>query len=483
LQEEKELNKQYSRALALYGFWVAVIAVMIMSSPGSGPVIVLAVLLLALLWVRIKGLLDELKAMKDLCGFYERAHSLDDLQLLQEERPYRKILDTVLELGKFDWVVLFLMDYEKDCFVAVEAAGVKLERFGSVSFDEIAPQHSADGMKLSMKLLEHAFKLHEFKGALAGTVLGRNNTFYGSMLVGRDDHDSELTPEDSFRLDILSDQISICLHNYRLHKELALRAEEMSERQSRIQRELEMARIVQDGVMPRQIPEIAGVKMASFLKPARFIGGDFLRFGSSGEKKQQILLGDVCGKGVPAALVMAVVVCLFKEKGDLYSDPAALMTAVNCSLKEFLGAGSRFNSTAFYGILDLEQMKFAFANAGHDFPLLYSAARDEIVELASTGTLLGIFAESSFSCTVMDIGYGDCIFFYSDGLIDFFEASTGCEDGYEYLKNFFSQRCQKKSGEIVKEISTLVENSPASVKDDITVAVFSIEKKNNWVKT
>ena len=261
-----------------------------------------------------------------------------------------------------------------------------------------------------------------------------------------------------------------------MQKELEYRANELAERQASIQRELEMARIVQEGAMPRNLPEMNGLKIATFIKPARFVGGDFIRYVSGKNPKQLgFLIGDVCGKGVPASLVMSVVYCLFKEKGRLERDPANLMKAVNISLKEFLGAGSHFNSTALWGVFDLRKMTFKYANAGHDFPLQYCTTNKNIAELPSTGTLLGIFAESEYETKTIKIEHGDKIIFYSDGLIDFFEAKEKCDDGYKYLINFFKLRQDKSAEEIIKEISDLVEQNPTSIKDDITASVVSIE--------
>lgn len=135
-----------------------------------------------------------------------------------------------------------------------------------------------------------------------------------------------------------------------------------------------MARIVQDGAMPRQIPKIAGIEVAPYLKPARFIGGDFLRFIESDSRRGLgILIGDVCGKGAG---------CTgggrgglpFNERTALEILPGELMGRVNISLKEFpSGAGSRFNSTALWGVFNLERMIFTYCSAGHDFPLHLSA--------------------------------------------------------------------------------------------------------------
>jgi sigma-B regulation protein RsbU (phosphoserine phosphatase) len=330
-------------------------------------------------------------------------------------------------------------------------------------------------MTLSVRLLEHAFKEHEFRGALAGTTLVCNHTFYGCMLVGRDDTDSELSEDDNYRLEILSDQISICLHNYRMHKEMALRAEDLSERQTQIQRELEMSRIVQEGVMQRAVPSASGLEVATYSRPARFIGGDFVRFVDNPDSsKLGILVGDVSGKGIPAALVMAVVVCLFNEKASLDKSPDSLLAEINLAMKGFLGARTRFNSSAIWGIFDLSQRRFSYASAGHDFPLHLVFRKNEINELVSTGTLLGIFNESEYHSVEVAVDEGDKIMFYSDGLTDFFEYNLGYADGFVELKKFLFERRTKTSQEIVNEIRQLVENAEGPTKDDITVAVFSI---------
>ncbi len=436
-------------------------------------------IMLGILTVVIRHSLKEKNSLKMVCNFYEKAHRLTDLEMLQTSLDYKKILSAVCELAEFDWVVLFLLDSEKNSFVATESVGIKLNSFCNVKFEQLSKEDEkteSDPLKLSFKLLHYIFKEYDFKGALAGATLSHDNIFYGCLLVGRYDDEKTLTSEDNFKLDLLSDEVSICLHNYQMQKELEFRANELAERQASIQRELEMARIVQEGALPRALPDMKGLKVATFIKPARFVGGDFIRYIYGNNPKQLgFLIGDVCGKGVPASLVMSVVYCLFKEKGNVDSDPAELMRSVNLSLKEFLGAGSHFNSTALWGVFDLNNMTFKYANAGHDFPLQYCTTSKALAELPSTGTLLGIFVESDYETRTVKIEHGDKIIFYSDGLIDFFEAKEGCNDGYKYLMDFFKLRQDKTAEEIIKEISELVENNPTAIKDDITASVVAIE--------
>lgn len=455
--------------------WLLAIALMAILIPvyNWALLAVFGMIIVCFAYVRDQILLQA--SAVEICDFYAKVHELENLQILQSERPYSRILKTVLEIGHFDWAVLFLMDFEKDSFVAVEAAGIELNRFSPVSFDQIAAKPGLDDVTLALRLLEHAFKEHEFRGALAGATLVCCHTFYGCMMVGRDDPDCELSEEDNFRLEILSDQISICLHNYRMHKELAVHAENLSERQAQIQRELEMSLIVQEGVMQREVPVLPGLEVATYSRPARFIGGDFVRYVEQIElHRLGILIGDVSGKGIPAALVMAVVVCLFNERNNLAKLPDQLLSDINIALKQFLGARSRFNSSALWGIFDLQKKCFCYASAGHDFPLHLNFRESTITELVSTGTLLGLFNESEYQSKEVSIAEGDKIMFYSDGLVDFFEYNLGYADGFAELKSFFFGCRAKSSQEIVNEITTLVENSSESIKDDITVAVFSI---------
>lgn len=462
-----------------YLFWLAGIGFITVMLHDSEYGVIAVFIMLAILSVVIWHSIKEKNALKMICNFYEKAHRLNDLEMLEAKPNYKKILEAVADLSNFDWVVLFLLDGEKNSFVATESVGIKHSTFSDIKFDQIINSENkaeSNPIKLSFQLLQYIFKEYDFKGALAGATLSHENIFYGCILVGRYNEEQKLTSEDNFKLDLLSDQVAICLHNYQLQKELEYRANELAERQASIQRELEMARIVQEGALPRTLPNIKGLKVASFIKPARFVGGDFIRYIYGNNPKQfGFLIGDVCGKGVPASLVMSVVYCLFKEKGSITRNPAELMKSVNVSLKEFLGAGSHFNSTALWGVFDLKKMTFKYANAGHDFPLQYCKKTNSITELPSTGTLLGIFVESEYQTNTIKISHGDKIIFYSDGLIDFFEAKENCNDGYKYLKDFFKSRQEKTAEEIIKEISDLVEQNPTSIKDDITASVVSIE--------
>jgi sigma-B regulation protein RsbU (phosphoserine phosphatase) len=171
---------------------------------------------------------------------------------------------------------------------------------------------------------------------------------------------------------------------------------------------------------------------------------------------------------------MAVTLSLFQEKREMHEDPAEVMSEVNIALKKFLGDESKFNSTAIFGYFDMHNKKFTYASAGHDFPLLLKARNKQIEELASTGTLLGIFEDSCFKSRVLNIEKEDKLIFYSDGLIDMIEALYDSEDGFPVLKKIFIQKASLSPEEMVEFVAKMVEQRGPKQKDDISVTVVKI---------
>ncbi|MGM0600068.1 MAG: PP2C family protein-serine/threonine phosphatase [Candidatus Rifleibacteriota bacterium] len=461
------------RVAAYFLVCLAAIVILFWSAQPSYLNLFAALLLLLALLKAFKAHLVDQKKLKTLCDFYQRVHAFDELFLLKDERPYKKILEVVVQTGDFDWAVLFLMDFDKDSFIATESVGIKLECFSEIGFDQVDVSPD-QGMEFSLKLLELAFKRYELRGALAGAAIEKNSVYYGCLLVGRHNDNDALTETDYLRLNMLSEQISISLHNYRLHNELTFRAEQLIESQKRLNKELKMAKLVQDNAIATEPPEFEGINSAIFVQPAREIGGDFLKFYNRSKNQLTILLGDVCGKGVPAALITSVVLCLFQEKIAVCSEPSDILLQVNRSLKKFLGTNSILNSTAAFGVIDVEQKLFRYASAGHDFPLLVKGENHEIIELESTGTLLGLYDDSDFFTRDVTINSGDKLVLYSDGLVDFFELEDPDCDGFKKLKDFLTQHKSNEPEIIVKQIKEMVENKNALLKDDITLAVLEL---------
>lgn len=476
-------RKEFTETI-FYLFWLSTIFLVILYSENSvfslSAIIFLMLVLLAFIHQRIK----ENLSLKEICSFYKELYAFDDMELLGTDDSNKFLLDETNKLGYYDWSVLFLIDYEKNVFYAAEASGINISLFKSFDFSEL--EHTAPD-KLSYELLKYVFKKNEVRGALASTNIEKSGVYYGSLLVGRRDPEAILTPDDVFRLELITDRISIALNNCRLHKELSIRAAELSARQNIIQGELEIAKTIQDSVMRRAVPVVKGLEIKTFFRPARFIGGDFVKFlpdsfeesdfacnqASNSDDKLCLLTGDVCGKGIPAAMVLSVVYSLFKARMKIDSDPANVMKDVNGILKELLGAGSHFNSTAMLGRFDMKNRIFTYASAGHEFPLLWHKD-GTFEELSSTGTVLGFFYESEFYNKTIPFKQGDRFFFFSDGLSDFLEEFTGNKDTISPVKDYLEEHKGQSLEQIVSGIVSKVDKTPAAIKDDITLSAIEI---------
>ncbi|RCK79601.1 MAG: Serine phosphatase RsbU, regulator of sigma subunit [Candidatus Ozemobacter sibiricus] len=461
--------------------------------------------LLFVLFIVLRKYFQFRREIKFLREFQHLSQTLDDLRQLDTEQPFTNMLQAVVRIAGFDRAILFLLDEEGEKAAAAAAHGVPEEiRQALVLRRADGPCAAWDVMDLNEPALidDPAAnpQRHPQVRALLGhhpfalAPIARGGVTWGCLLVDRHRSGVPITDDDMLQLQVMADQISITLQNHALQQELLLKAQLLEEQYRKVHQELSLARIVQEGVLPRTAPAWKGLSLASCLRPARFIGGDFLRYLDGCRRGKYlcheqrcpgcpnhlpgILIGDVCGKGIPAALVMAVVNSLFGEKVSRYSDPARILDEVNLSLKEYLGAESRFNSSAFLGFYHPEDRKFVFGNAGHDFPLFHAAgAGGQLTPLQATGTLLGIFRESAYSASEITLLPGDRILFYTDGLLERLEQGQGptAADGFDLLQAFFRERLDRSATAFIDDLQTRIDRIPGEPTDDITAAILVVE--------
>jgi serine phosphatase RsbU (regulator of sigma subunit) len=192
------------------------------------------------------------------------------------------------------------------------------------------------------------------------------------------------------------------------HSELA--------RQERVERELELARQVQQSVLPRTFPQIPGYRFAAQNEPAREVGGDFYDVISLDVDHFGLVVGDVSDKGMPSALYMALTRSLLLAEARRELSPRDVLYSVNQLLLE-LGDPDMF-VTVFYGVIDITSRKLTFARAGHDYPLLLRG--NTVKELKGKGTILGLFDQADLHLSEEEISLApdDWLVLYTDGLTD-----------------------------------------------------------------
>jgi phosphoserine phosphatase RsbU/P len=196
-------------------------------------------------------------------------------------------------------------------------------------------------------------------------------------------------------------------------------------RDAKQQREFEDARMIQRGLLPTAMPQTSAVQLASSWRPANGVGGDCfdaLTFAGGGVG---ITIADVAGKGVPAALLMSNLQAAVRAFAQEGAAPSTVTTSVNRLLCRNMAAG-RF-VTFCYARLDVAAGRLTYANAGHNPPLLVHAD-GRIETLVPGGTVLGVFAESTYEQGEFRIGPGDRLVLYTDGIT---EGRNAAGDEYE----------------------------------------------------
>jgi serine phosphatase RsbU (regulator of sigma subunit) len=182
----------------------------------------------------------------------------------------------------------------------------------------------------------------------------------------------------------------------------------------RMNQEIQVARRIQHALLPKELPRIEGWRMAAYYQPARLVGGDFYDFLHFEDGRLGVIIGDVTDKGVPAAMVMALTRTLLRAVALEGSSPGQVLSRVNELLKPDMP--TKMFVTCLYAILDPQDGRLIYANAGHPVP--YRRTKKGVAELRATGFPLGLLPGISYTEEETSIEPGECIIFYSDGLVE-----------------------------------------------------------------
>jgi sigma-B regulation protein RsbU (phosphoserine phosphatase) len=272
------------------------------------------------------------------------------------------------------------------------------------------------------------------------------------------------TDADLERLTAFADQATVAIEIARLH-ERALRAR-------RLEEELSIAREIQLGLMPDRPPSIPGVDIAGLAVPSEAIGGDYYDIIEVTRGQLGLVIGDVTGKGIAAALIMASFrASLLAEIRNNYSI-ATVLAKVNRLLCES-SEPDRF-VTSFYGVLDLVSRRLTYVCAGHN-PAILVRGDGTIEELAEGGTVLGSFPESSYHEDHRVIHPGDLLLLYTDGITEATNAADE-EFGAERLHELAAGVRELPAAEGAAAIERAVHRFTGgrTVLDDLTLLVMRV---------
>src|SRR5215204_214516 len=201
--------------------------------------------------------------------------------------------------------------------------------------------------------------------------------------------------------------------------QLVRQQQQQAQERERIEQELRVARLIQQTLLPKHVPDLEGYQLAAYYQPAREVGGDFYDFLEFDDGHLGLVVGDVTDKGVPAAIVMATTRTMLRASAQRLDSPGEVLKRVNDVIVRDIPPNMFI--TCLYAILDPETGLLRYANAGHDLP--YRRRRTSnggggAEELRATGMPLGLLPGMSYEEKEIILERGDSVLFYSDGLVE-----------------------------------------------------------------
>lgn len=251
-------------------------------------------------------------------------------------------------------------------------------------------------------------------------LLKITQTNFNQLLQRWPDLAREMLRELSFRLRETDNLLIRDLQEK--NRELAKAYEELKAAQAQIiqkemlERELQMARKIQQSILPRTLPRPAGIDFGARMEPARAVGGDFFDIIPLNRDNFGIVIGDISDKGVPAAIFMALTRSLLRAKASPAVSPRRVLQRVNRLLLEMNEEG--MYATVVYGVLDRERKDFVYARAGHEPPLLFHPDGKRHIPPMAPGQPLGLFAKPLIDEQTVEIPPAGMLLLYTDGAVD-----------------------------------------------------------------
>lgn len=295
----------------------------------------------------------------------------------------------------------------------------------------------------------------------------------GVIVLGPKQSEEPYTASDLRLLNSVATQTGLALEVSNLAQSLAREAAE----RERIHREIEIAREVQERLFPQRIPAVAGVDLAGHCRPAQSVGGDYYDFMELEGGCLGLAVGDVSGKGISAALLMASLRASLRGM-TLYglNDLAGLMQKVNGLVYE-ASASNRY-ATFFFAVYDPASRELRYVNAGHNPPVLLRG--DEVLGLETGGPVVGLLPSAPYVQGSLTLAPGDTLLAYTDGVSEAMTA-TDEEWGEERMIEAFRAVHLKGAEEIVNEMLRAADafTCEAPQHDDMTVLVMKISAKRS----
>jgi sigma-B regulation protein RsbU (phosphoserine phosphatase) len=404
--------------------------------------------------------------------------------LLNSQLELDKLLDIIMQsakqVAKADACSLLLLDSETgdlNIHIALSAVGEKLKEVGKIKQLKVG-QGIAGAVAQTGKtiIVKDAYEHPNFNpsydketGFKTGAILCSPLTVKGEVIgvcqvIHHRDSKKVFTESDQTLFQMFCESSALAVRNSRSHQAII--------NMKRMERDMELSRSVQESFLPSQVPIVPGYAFGAKTLPAREVGGDYFDFIPFSDDKLGIIVGDVSGKGVPAALLMARLMSDFRYISQKNPNPGPTLEAVNKALCENAKGG--MFTTAVYLLLDLKKKTLKVANAGHP-SLIYKNSENKLEEKCPAGgPPLGILPSAKYPEEEIRVYKGDRILLYTDGAVepkDNQNNQFGLDRLYDILL--------KETGPLEDLIALIHEEindfvGDASQFDDLTILTFDV---------
>jgi serine phosphatase RsbU (regulator of sigma subunit) len=289
---------------------------------------------------------------------------------------------------------------------------------------------------------------------IKGRMIGLLNVFNKRTEKGFTDADARL-------LGIIATQSAQVIEHARLFVE--------EQTLKLIQEEMKLAYKIQMDLLPKEPPRLAGYDIAGISIPAKAVGGDYFDFIALDDHTLAFCLGDVSGKGMPAALLMANLQATLR--GQIMIDPSPKSCLSRSNALIFRSTDEEKFATLFYGIIDCGTHRISYSNAGHNYPLLLKAG-GQPSRLELGGLILGCFEDCTYSEDTIVLDPGDVLLIYSDGITESINADED-EFGEGKLIDILWKNSSGAAAQIIDQIVRAVRAhaGESSQRDDMTLLV------------
>ena len=294
-------------------------------------------------------------------------------------------------------------------------------------------------------------------------LISRRRLLGGLVVESCDPH--YFIPEHIEILDTLARQMAVAIDNAQLFQQLTAK-------EHKLEADFALAKDLQASMLPVSMPNYPGYQFSSMYRPAESLGGDYYDFLFLSEDQLALVIGDVSGKGVAAAMTMAAARSALRFAVRFNSAPSQVLYHINRRL--FRDLKKRNYVSLFYGVLDLKARMLRWSNAGHLPPILVRAD-ESVEELAKGGFPVAMFDKSRYAGGQVRLAPGDVIFSYTDGLTELLNKN-GEEFGRDRLIGILRNNAQLPAKEILRAVNGEVRKFGRGMKpqDDLTIFVVKV---------